>query len=303
MKILDYLFASRPMLHLPLWSVYLICLHREHQQTGDSFGAPHLITMICLSLMAAGAFYVNQIFDYESDEINDKLGFLQRDLTSPRGFMIGFLLLSIVGVAVAGLLSWLLLLIFLQGFVFAWVYSSPPLRLKDRPLAGLLADAYCFGFLVPLTVTPQADRYPLSGVEWWTPCYFFLTVAAVHVLTTLPDRRGDRTTGKRTIAVVAGPTAARLSALLLMLASLVVAWRLEWTALVYLSLFASVLILMAALFGSARPDLFAAKAPLLMLTLLAGLPYPIYLVFVVALIIACRIYYRRRFGVVYPKPA
>jgi chlorophyll synthase len=303
MKILDYLFASRPMLHLPLWSVYLVCLQLHHEQTGGGFVGSHLVTLACLSLMAAGAFYVNQIFDFESDAINDKLGFLQRELTSPRGFMIGYLVLSCVATAAAGSSSRLMLLIFLQGFVFAWIYSAPPFRLKDRPLAGLMANAYCFGFVVPLTVVPTDDRCPFGSVEWLVPCYFFLTVASVHILTTLPDRPGDHTTGKRTVAVTFGPTAARLSALVFMLASLAVAWSVAYAALVYLSLFASVLILMAALFGWSRLDLMAAKTPLLLLTLLAGWYCPNYLLFIVALVIGFRIYYRRRFGVVYPKLA
>ncbi len=303
MKFLDYVFASRPMLHLPLWSVYLVSLHGRHQHSGDSFGLPNLITMICLSLLAAGAFYVNQIFDYESDAFNDKLGFLQRELTTARGFMIGYLILSLAGTTIAGLTSRLMLLIFLQGFVFAWFYSASPLRLKDRPLAGLIANAWCFGFLVPITVGPFTDMYALAAVDWASSFYFFFTVASVHILTTLPDRSGDDATGKRTIAVAVGPTAARILALVLMLASLSVAWMANLAGLVYLSLFAAILILMATLFGSSKLDLFSAKAPLLMLTILAGFLYPGYLLFIVALLIACRIYYLRRFGIIYPRLA
>ena len=46
--------------------------------------------------------------------------------------------------------------------------------------------------------------------------------------------------------------------------------------------------------------LLAAKLPVLLLTLLAGCYYPIYPAFIVALKIVYRIYYWRRFGVVYP---
>ena len=47
----------------------------------------------------------------------------------------------------------------------------------------------------------------------------------------------------------------------------------------------------------------AAKMPLLALTLLAGYYYPVYLGFVVALLVGTRTYYHRRFGVIYPELA
>ena len=54
---------------------------------------------------------------------------------------------------------------------------------------------------------------------------------------------------------------------------------------------------------SQQAVLFAAKRPILLLTLLAGYHYPVYLAFVVALLILTRTYYARRFGMVYPRLA
>ena len=303
MKLLNYFFAARPLLHLPVWSVYLVSLHQHHQNLGESFNLWHLGTMVCLSLMAAGAFYVNQIFDYESDLLNDKLGFLQRDLTSPRGFITAYLILAIAGAAFAAIVSKLLLLIFLQGFVFAWLYSAPPFRLKDRPVAGMLANAWCFGFLIPLTVLPPIGLYDYIRHDWIWPCYFFLTVAAVHIMTTLPDREGDAATEKRTIAVSLPPLAAKSLALILMLASAALAWWGEQPGLLYLSLFSSIPLMACLGLKSARLELVAAKLPLLLLTLLAGYYYSGYLLFVVALVVACRIYFLKMFGIIYPKLA
>lgn len=303
MKLLDYFFAARPLLHLPVWSVYLVSLHHHHQSLGESFNLWHLGTMVCLSLMATGAFYVNQIYDYESDLLNDKLGFLQRDLTSPRGFITAYLICAVIGAAFAAVVSKLMLLIFLQGFVFAWFYSAPPFRLKDRPVAGMLANAWCFGFLIPLTVLPPIGLYHYIRYDWLWPCYFFLTVAAVHIMTTLPDRAGDAASEKRTIAVSLPPVMAKAVALVFMLASAALAWWGEEAGLLYLSLFSSLPLIACLGLNSARLELLAAKLPLLLLTLLAGYYYPGYLLFVVALFVGCRIYFLKMFGIVYPKLA
>lgn len=303
MKLLNYFFAARPLLHLPVWSVYLVSLHHHQQTLGESFNLWHLATMACLSLMAAGAFYVNQIYDYESDLLNDKLGFLQRDLTSPRGFIIAYLICAVVGALFAAVVSKLMLLIFLQGFVFAWLYSASPFKLKDRPVAGLLANAWCFGFLIPLTVWPPIGLYHYIRHDLIWPCYFFLTVAAVHIMTTLPDRAGDAATEKRTLAVVLPPVIAKALALVLMLGSVALAWWGKEAPLLYLSLFSSLPLMACLGLKSARLELLAAKLPLLLLTLLAGFYYPGYLLFVVALFVGCRIYFLKMFGIIYPKLA
>lgn len=303
MKLFDYFFAARPLLHLPVWSVYLVSLHHYHSSLGESFNLWHFGTMVCLSLMATGAFYVNQIFDYESDLLNDKLGFLQRELTSPRGFIAAYLIFGLIGSAFAAVVSKLLLLIFLQGFVFAWFYSALPFKLKDRPIAGMMANAWCFGFLIPLTILPARCLHFYSRLDWLWPGYFFLTVAAVHIMTTLPDRAGDAATEKRTLAVALPPVLAKALALIFMLASAALAWWGEQPGLLYLSLFSSLPLMACLVLNSARLELLAAKLPLLLLTLLAGYYYPGYLLFVVALFVACRIYFLKMFGIVYPKLA
>lgn len=303
MKFLHYFFAARPLLHLPVWSVYLVSLYHYQKSLGESFDLWRLGTMVCLSMMAAGAFYVNQIYDYESDRLNNKLGFLQDDLTSAGGFIVAYLICGVLSATFASMVSPVVLLIFLQGFVFAWLYSAPPFRLKDRPISGMIANAYCFGFLISLTVSQPIGFGCLTLKALTLPTYFFLTVASVHIMTTLPDRAGDAATDKRTVAVALPSVIAKLLALVLMLASAALAWWAARPDLLYLSLFSSMPLMVATLIRSKSLELLAAKLPLLLLTLLAGFYYPAYLVFVVALVIACRIYFQKVFGIIYPKLA
>ncbi len=301
MKALDLFFAARPLLHLPLWSVYLVSLHYHLKLSGESFQWNDLLMLLCLSLMAAAAYYVNQIHDHESDRLNQKLGFLQRGYLKEKQLRIFSIVLTVAALAVTLSFSLTVFFIFVQAMCLNYFYSVPPLRLKDRPVGGLMANAYAFGWLVPFTVMPEITLHSSGLLSWGTPFYFFFAVAAVHVLTTIPDRDGDRAEGSITIAVWMHPIASRLLAVTLLAASGVVAWVCGYDILFYVSLFSLVTTLGTFLTASGKPVLLAAKLPILLLTLVAGYHFPAYLSFVVALVILTRIYYARRFAMVYPR--
>ncbi len=301
MKLLDFFFAARPMLHLPIWSIYLVTLSCKQEATGGGFGWSHVGLMVGLSLLAAGAYYINQVYDYDSDRINRKLGFLQEGLLSKRGLTVAYLVVSVAAAVCALLYSFVIFAVFLQLFALGYLYSAPPVRFKDRPITGLLANAYGFGFLVPFAIAPEFSLRDAGLFGWDKPVYFFLAVAAIYLLTTLPDRKGDEAIGKRTIGVVLRPTIVKLLAFLSMVLAAYVAVRSQRNFLILLALVSSLPMLVTLFVQLERLELFATKLPILLLTLLAGYFYPGYLVFIIVLLISCRIYYKRRFGLVYPK--
>lgn len=300
---LDYIFAARPMLHLPLWSVYLVSLHYHHRLSGESFALTDLFILACLSLVAAAAYYINQVYDYESDSINRKLGFLQNDVISSRTAMGLFVVLSVIALGASVLFSLATFSIILVLFVVGYFYSVPPIRLKDRPIGGWLANALGYGFIVPFSVMPDITFHNAGLLGWDNPFYFFLTVGSIYLLTTLPDREGDTRTGKRTLAVVLPRAVVLMFALLSMLLSVWVAHYSGHVALMYLSIVSAVAIAITIFVRAPRMELFAAKLPILLLTLLAGYFFWGYLVFIVAMIFGTRIYYRKRFAITYPEIA
>ena len=291
------------MLHIPLWSVYLVSLHYHHRLSGEAFMLYDLLIMICLSLVASGGYYINQVYDYESDRINGKLGFLHNDLIGERGLLGLFLVLSVVSIGIAAYLSWLIALLIIVLFVLGYSYSAPPLRLKDRPVWGLIVNAVGIGFIVPLVVMPDLNVHNIGLLGWDNPLYFFFAVGSIYILTTLPDRDGDKAVGKKTLAVVLPGAAVASLSLLLMIFSAWVAFYSGHVLLMYLSLVSSIAILVSLVMPSPRITLFAAKFPILLLTLLAGYLFWGYLLFIVAIVFSTRIYYRYRFAVIYPKLA
>ena len=300
MKKLDLIFAARPMLHLPGWSIFLVALHYHHQISGQYFSLEDLLVLVGITLMTAGAMYVNQVFDVASDEINRKLGFISRGFLSDRKMMAAFLISSLAGLVIGAFISFVTLAIFIQAFALAWIYSVPPFRLKDRAFWGMLTNGWAFGWLVSFAVMPEINVHNAGQLGWDNPFYFFYVVAAVHCLTTIPDREGDRATGKMTLAVVLGPRITYGLAALLYLLALVTALRSGFLPLAVLAGLALALVLVNLLGSGRLPATVAAKIPILLLTLLAGTFYPAYLVFIIVLVWLTRVYYRRRFNMVYP---
>lgn len=291
------------MLHLPVWSVYLVSLHYHHRLTGEPFSGTDFVILACLTLTAAAAYYINQIYDSDSDAVNGKLGFLQREIISGKTTMALFIALSVIALGTAVVFSVATFSLILVLFTLSYFYSVPPLRLKDRPFAGWFANAFGYGFVISLTVMPDITFHNAGLLGWDNPFYFFLTVGSIYVLTTLPDREGDAMTGKRTLAVILPRTAVLLFALILMLASVWVAHYSGHTALMYLSIISSLPILLAFIIREPRVVLLSAKLPILLLTLLAGYFFWGYFLFIVAIVIGTRIYYRKRFATTYPEIA
>ena len=303
MRLFDFIFAARPMLHIPVWTVYLLCLHYHHELTGESIDYLDLLMLLALNLAFAGAFYINQVFDIESDAINQKLGFIGHGIVSARTMVLAFGVCSMTALLLALWLSSLAFGIMAQIVLLSYAYSAPPWRLKDRPFWSLFANAWTFGFLIPFSVMPDLNLHNAGLLGWDNPFYFLAAVGGITALTMIPDRAGDSLTGKRTVAVVLGTRSTLTIAFILLSTAAYVAFRSQYAPLFYLAGLAAVFVLFAFLFYSERLILVAVKFPLLLMTLLAGFFYPGYLLFLVALVFATRIYYQKRFGILYPSLA
>ncbi|UCD16647.1 MAG: UbiA family prenyltransferase [Candidatus Zixiibacteriota bacterium] len=296
MKIIDFVFAARPMLHLPIWSIFLIS---NHAISGKSLSLESLCVLVGLSLMATGAYYLNQISDYPTDLMNRKLGFLQAGFITRRELIAAGAVVSLTASVTAFFIDYRTGTIFILLFLLGYAYSAPPLRLKDQPVPGLLANSIGYGLLIPLTV-PGMLHYPDQS-RMYFPVYFFLVVSAGYLLTIIPDREGDRGSGKRTLAVLLSDRALIALALVILLMSIAIALTVASYVLVAVSVISTVLLIVAWLVASQMYIMLSCKLPILLLSLLAGYYYPGYLLFLVVLLIVTRLYYRRRFGMVYPR--
>jgi len=295
-RIFDRYFFARPVLMPPVWTILLLSA-AEVAATPAVFSARVWAGLALCFFLYGGVYVFNQIFDIESDRLNNKLYFLPGGIITVRSAYLQYLFF--VAIAVGG--GWFLGRIWFFSTVAVVIlgvfYSLPPVRLKDGPLRGLLANAVGHGTLV--YYLGQALARPDAGPEWGASSSYALAVAGVYLLTTIPDREGDKASGKRTLSVRFGPRATSCTALVCVLAAGIIGvlnsqWPVAVSAGISLPFFT------AAIFADSFSGQ-AVRAALLSLSFFACLAFWPYLLMIVFLYVSTRWYYRRRFRVLYPQ--
>jgi len=161
---------------------------------------------------------INDVYDYPSDKKNPRKGGKQGMILAPRyhAFILRSGLIAagvLVGVAVATLNLSVMVAVGLM-VLFSYVYSVPPLRLKELPPLDSLSNVFIY-YVGPLGLGWSLG-FPLVQlpIKYWI---LGLAVMAAHMFTTIFDYSADKQAGHRTFAVVFGKrTAALIPAFLLL---------------------------------------------------------------------------------------
>lgn len=297
MRLFDFIFFARPMLLIPVWTVFLhyLAFRTEGRFISFYINRAHLLELAALTLIFAGVYVLNQIFDIESDRANDKLYFLPRGIITTGSAWWYYVLLSVAGLAAAGAAGFNILLIGGAVVVLGILYSVPKIKLKDRPYWGLISNGMAYGILIPVMANFGREFSVAAIIP------YFLAIATGYVLTTIPDREGDRAAGKKTVAVIFGINGALWWGAGLSLAALVAALishNMELAAISGVTLLWVIYLLIS--FQTAT-IMLACKLPIMFLTVAAGIHFPCYLPLLLLTILLTRFYYKRRFGIIYPK--
>lgn len=287
MRLLDFFFALRPLVLVPAWSFFLL--------GAASAAALHpfpAVRFLAMTLVLCGGYLVNQVVDFESDRVNGKGLFLQRGLFRRRTYVAAAVACSLAGVGVA---AWTHEAPVRTAAAAALVlaYSIPPLRLSARAGLDLAANAAGYGILAPWI---GAGSSP-PGLAFLTATA--LAVGAVFVHTTLLDVAGDRATGKTTLGVVLPPAVARGAAAALALPAPLLLARSGWPAAGAAAVTAVLCVAAAVAPGrcTSRNVCVVSSAAFALAAAAVCLPFG---AGVVALAVATRLYYARRFGLAYP---
>lgn len=185
------------------------------------FAAPFLIgfiisgselyrPLIWLEFFLLGPLYclvvygVNDIYDYETDLQNDRKGEgkSQGDILNPenhslvmKSSVISSLVLMLVSIVTQNIIN-ILGMLFL--IVWAFAYSAPPIRLKERPIIDSISNGLGY-VLVPsmmgFSLGSSVFNFPESG--FWAA----FIISSMHALFAIMDYKPDKEAGVSTIAV------------------------------------------------------------------------------------------------------
>jgi 4-hydroxybenzoate polyprenyltransferase len=191
---------SRPLLWLNTSMPFLWALARGRRRFGR-------IDVVFLAFFTFPYNYflhaVNDLFDYETDQINPRKGGVEGALTPRdelRGHAIASTLLMVPFLLLAAFrLPWRATLSLATLLGLSLAYNAPPLRLKSRPVADSLTNVL---YALPM----QTGIHATGSTKAVAPAtqVFAAWGIAAHALTTITDREEDEAAGVETIAVPLG---------------------------------------------------------------------------------------------------
>ncbi len=220
-RVADFVFLTRPL---------LLCVSTTFFFAGASHGMasplealrPAVLSALApnfllLALITASSFVINQVCDIESDRLNEKNFHLAAGLVGRKEAVAFYAALCIAATFLALSLPGPVRELGIAGIVLGFAYSVPPLRLKGRAVADMLANGMGFGFLA--FALGWLALLPYEGALLAGAAPYVAAMCAVFLNTTIPDEAGDRRTGDRTTCVVFGRAAVSRAAAVLLAAA------------------------------------------------------------------------------------
>jgi len=198
--------VSRPMVWPVLPLVYYLGLNAANAQLSTVAIIQMALLSFPMNLIGCG---LNDMYDYESDRRSARRRSIWGAVVGPdeRPLLWRAILVAIPLVILGACLTrnWNNIVATMSLLFVAWLYSVPPVRLKERPPLDSLANGLGY-FLLPLMM-----GYSLGGDPLAMPLRYYLlafAVCGIHALATAADYHADTAAGHRTLAATYGPRVA-----------------------------------------------------------------------------------------------
>ena len=215
-----------------------LALHDGHFRFG-----PALAALFVALLLQIGSNLANDVYDYErgadAGERHGPMRVTQSQLLTPGQVKVGmwvvFGLSSVLGLYLAVVAGWVVILIGLAAILSAIAYTGGPFPLGYYGLGDLFVFIFFGVAAVAGTYFVQAGS--VSAQAWWMSLPIGWLIVDILVVNNLRDIRADRDAGKHTLAVRFGERGSRIQYLVLLIASyliipaLAVFDVLPWTSL------------------------------------------------------------------------
>jgi 1,4-dihydroxy-2-naphthoate octaprenyltransferase len=202
-----------------------------------------LVCLLTALLLQIGSNLANDVFDYErGTDTVERLGptrVTQAGMLTPKqvkiGMVVVFALSALLGLYLAWLGGWVIILMGFAAIISAIAYTGGPFPIGYYGLGDVFVFVF-FGLAsVAGTYFIQAGSVP--PVVWWMTIPPGLIITAILVVNNLRDLENDRKAGKHTLAVRLGEEGTKIQYLIcITIAYLIlipVAWAvmIPWSAL------------------------------------------------------------------------
>ncbi len=298
----DYIFVLRPILLIPCWNFLLIGSYLAKGEGG--FTEKIVLGLFIYTFVMGGAYILNQIMDIETDRVNKKLFLLSEGYIPIKYAYIEMLVLWIVAIFFSLKFDMIFFFFIIISIIMGIFYSVPPIKLKGRPILDTLSNGFGYG-VINLSVGWLLIR-PFDWDMFSRFIPYFLSLSAFFINTTIVDMEGDRRAKELTTAIFLGENISSIISTILMIGGVVVAYIYKdfvclIPAAISLPLFVYVAIY-SLLKNRVHRKLTIASFRLhgLIFTLITAFLYPLYFLILIAVLIGMRVYYKSRFGILYP---
>lgn len=272
---------------------------------------------IVFTLLMGAIYIINQIADIETDRINNKLFILPKGLISVKSAYFESAFLIVVVLAFSSFFSPIYRLFLLLSLILGVLYSIKPFKFKSRPYLDLLSNTLGHGFLAFSIGWLSLKHFSIDTVIYSIPYAF--AVGGVFLLCTVIDIKGDRETKERTIGVYLGEKWTTLLAIFFMIGAIIssifvkdfICLTIAAISFLFFFWFYISIIKISRIIIPEREStngrkerrflLLSASIPVYLLTIICCIIYTWFLVFLIFLVLVTRLYYKKRFDVVYPK--
>ena len=187
-----------------------------------------LACLLTALLLQIGSNLANDVFDYErGTDTPERLGpvrVTQAGLLTPaqvkNGMLIVFALAALLGLYLAWLGGWPVIVLGLAAILSAIAYTGGPFPLGYYGLGDLFVFVF-FG-LASVAGTYYVQAKSIAAAAWWMAIPPGLIITAILVVNNLRDLENDRKAGKHTLAVMLGERASKAQYLICMIAAYLV---------------------------------------------------------------------------------
>lgn len=174
------------------------CLLRPEAPRAALLSAGFVLLLVAALSIAAAGYIINDYYDVKIDVINRPDRLVVGRVINRRHAMLAHLVLSGVGVGLAGVLSPVLGAVNLGSALLLWGYSA---RFKRLPLVGNLSIALLTAALVLL---PELQLRTGTTPVWVYALAAFLLTVVREIVKDVEDMRGDAEHDCHTLPIVWG---------------------------------------------------------------------------------------------------